>query len=199
MAREKDENKRIAVMQSAKLLFASKGFVNTSIADIVRETGMSVGTIYTYFKSKDEIVRAIVEEGWRSLYSRIETAMAGAGDSQARLKLLVDIFLPELLQDLPLITILLSEAIDYTRLEEKVETITDLVSSLVKPEKAETAGWPGISRQMLRTGLIVIFLGVLNAVRITRHSSLGIRTEDIMGFVDFISRGSLGMPLGLQP
>jgi len=193
MAREKDENKRIAVLQSSKLLFASKGFMNTSIADIVRETGMSVGTIYTYFKSKDEIVRAIVEEGWSGLYSRIETAMAGVEDPQARLKLLVDNFLPELLQDLPLINILLSEAIDYTRLEEKVETITDLVSSLLKADR------PGIPRQMLRTGLIVIFLGVLNAIRITRRSSLGIRTEDILGFVDFLTRGSLGMPLGVQP
>jgi AcrR family transcriptional regulator len=199
MAREKDENKRIAVMQSAKLLFASKGFVNTSIADIVRETGMSVGTIYTYFKSKDEIVRAIVEEGWSSLYSRIGTAMAGAEDLQARLKQLVDIFLPELLRDLPLINILLSEAIDYTRLEEKVETITDLVSSLLKPDRPEAPGWPGLSRQMLRTGLIVIFLGVLDAVRITRSSSLGIRTEDIIGFVDFLTRGSLGLPLGVRP
>ncbi len=198
MAREKDENKRIAVMQSSKLLFASKGFVNTSIADIVRETGMSVGTIYTYFKSKDEIVRAIVEEGWSSLYTRIGSALAGVEDSQSRLKMLVEIFLPELLQDLPLINILLSEAIDYTRLEEKVETITDLVSSLVKPDRPEASGWPGISRQMLRTGLIVIFLGVLNAVRITRHSSLGIRTEDIISFVDFIARGSLGVPLGVK-
>jgi hypothetical protein len=52
---------------------------------------------------------------------------------------------------------------------------------------------------MLRSGLIVVFLGVLNAVRITRRSSLGIRTEDIIGFVDFIARGSLGIPLGVQP
>jgi AcrR family transcriptional regulator len=160
---------------------------------------MSVGTIYTYFRSKDEIVRAIVEEGWSSLYSRIETAMAEAKDTPARLKLLVDIFLPELLQDLPLINILLSEAIDFTRLEEKVETITDLVFSLLKPDRPEASGWPGISRQMLRTGLIVVFLGVLNAVRIARRSSLGIRTEDIIGFVDFITRGSLGMTLGVQP
>jgi len=193
MAREKDENKRIAVLQSSKLLFSSKGFVNTSIADIVRETGMSVGTIYTYFKSKDEIVRAIVEEGWRSLYSRIEAAMAGAENTQAGLKLLVDVFLPELLQDLPLINILLSEAIDFTRLEEKVETITDLVSSLLKADRPGASGWPGISRQMLRTGLIVVFLGVLNAVRVARRSSLGIRTEDIIGFVDFMARGSLGV------
>jgi AcrR family transcriptional regulator len=193
MAREKDENKRIAVLQTSKLLFSSKGFVNTSIADIVRETGMSVGTIYTYFKSKDEIVRAIVEEGWRSLYSRIETAMAGAESTQARLKLLVEVFLPELLQDLPLINILLSEAIDYTRLEEKVERLTDLVFSLLKADRPEASGWPGVSRQMLRTGLIVVFLGVLNAVRIARRSSLGIRTEDIIGFVDFMARGSLGV------
>jgi AcrR family transcriptional regulator len=193
MAREKDENKRIAVLQSSKLLFSSKGFVNTSIADIVRETGMSVGTIYTYFKSKDEIVRAIVEEGWRSLYTRVGAAMAGAENTKARLQLLVENFLPELLQDLPLINILLSEAIDYTRLEEKVETLTDLVFSLLKTDRPEAPGWPGVSRQMLRTGLIVVFLGVLNAVRIARRSSLGIRTEDIIGFVDVMARGALGV------
>jgi AcrR family transcriptional regulator len=193
MAREKDENKRIAVLQTSKLLFSSKGFVNTSIADIVRETGMSVGTIYTYFKSKDEIVRAIVEEGWSSLYSRIETAVAGAQSSQAGLELLVETFLPELLQDLPLINILLSEAIDYTRLEEKVEKLTDLMSSLLKADRPGASGWPGVSRQMLRTGLIVVFLGVLNAVRIVRRSSLGIRTEDIIAFVDHLARGSLGV------
>ncbi|OHD76012.1 MAG: hypothetical protein A2V99_08100 [Spirochaetes bacterium RBG_16_67_19] len=195
MAREKDENKRIAVLQSSKLLFSSKGFMNTSIADIVRETGMSVGTIYTYFKSKDEIVRAIVEEGWSSLYSRIEAAMAGAQSVQDKLKLLIGGFFPELLQDLPLIHILLSEAIDYTRLEEKVERITDLVFTLLKSDRAGAEGWPGVSRQMLRTGLIVIFLGVLNAVKIARRSSLGIRSEDILGFVEFMARGSLGVQL----
>ncbi len=108
-------------------------------------------------------------------------------------------FLPELLKDLPLINILLSEAIDYTRLEEKVEKLTDLVFSLLKADRPEATGWPGVPRQMLRTGLIVIFLGVLNAVRIARRSSLGIRTEDIIGFVDFMTRGSLGVPLGVQP
>lgn len=193
MAREKDETKRLAILQSSKLLFASKGFMNTSIADIVRETGMSVGTIYTYFKSKDEIVRAIVEEGWSSLYSRIGSAMAAAKTAEDRLKLLVESFLPELLHDLPLINILLSEAIDYTRLEEKVETITDLVSSALKSDRRGTPGGPGVSRQMLRSGLIVVFLGVLSAVKVARRSSLGIHTEDILGFVDFMARGFLGV------
>ena len=119
--------------------------------------------------------------------------MAGAENTQARLQLLIENFLPELLQDLPLINILLSEAIDYTRLEEKVEKVTDLVFSLLKSERLEAQGWPGVSRQMLRTGLIVVFLGVLNAVKITRRSSLGIRTEDIIGFVDYMTRGSAGV------
>jgi AcrR family transcriptional regulator len=193
MAREKDENKRIAVIQTSKLLFATKGFVNTSISDIVRETGLSVGTVYTYFKSKDEIMRAIVEEGWSSLYSRIETAMAGAKSVQDRLQILIEHFLPELFQDLPLINILLTEAIDFTRLEDKVETVTDLVSTLMKSDRADTAGWPGMSRQTLRTGLIVVFLGVLYAVKIGRGSSLGVRTEDIIGFVDLLARGFLGV------
>ncbi len=71
MSRTRDENKRIAILQASKMLFAQKGFFNTSIADIVRETGMTVGVIYTYFTSKDAIVRSIVEEGWAELYARL--------------------------------------------------------------------------------------------------------------------------------
>ena len=63
MARMKDETKRQSILESSKMLFSQKGFFNTSISNIVRETGFPVGTIYTYFKSKDEIVRSIVEEG----------------------------------------------------------------------------------------------------------------------------------------
>ena len=41
---------------------AREGFHKTSMADVVRESGLSAGAVYLYFKSKDEIIAAIAEQ-----------------------------------------------------------------------------------------------------------------------------------------
>ena len=195
MARNRDENKRRAIMQASKLLFAQKGFYGTAISDIVRETGMTVGTIYTYFSSKDEIVRAIVEEGWNELYSRLERDLGGVADAESKLRLLIDRFIPEVLTDIDLISILLSEAVTYSRLEEKVERLTDLIFSLTRSLAAGPTPLEALNRQTLRTALVVIFLGILGTVRIARASSLGISNRDIISFMKVLAREALHINL----
>ena len=133
MARIKDENKRVAILQSSKMLFAEKGFFNTSISDIVNETGLPVGSIYTYFKNKEEIVRVIVEEGWNDLQERLEKALSTTTSAKRKLKVLIDQFLSELLTDIDLINILLSEAIDYTRIIPRI--FLPLLKYFIKHEK----------------------------------------------------------------
>ena len=46
------------IVQAALGVFADKGFYRATMQDIVRESGLSVGAIYTYFKSKDELFLA---------------------------------------------------------------------------------------------------------------------------------------------
>ena len=195
MARSRDENKRRAILQASKMLFAQKGFYGTAISDIVRETGMTVGTIYTYFSSKDEIVKAIVEEGWSELYSRLETDLGAAGSAENKLRLLIERFIPEVVRDVELISILLSEAVTYTRLEEKVERLTDLVFSLTRSLAAGSRPLESFTRHTLRTALVVIFLGILSTVRIARASSLGISNHDIVSVVKVLARESLRIDL----
>jgi AcrR family transcriptional regulator len=195
VARNRDENKRRAILQASKMLFAQKGFYGTAISDIVRETGMTVGTIYTYFSSKDEIVKAIVEEGWSELYSRLETDLGAAGSAENKLRLLIERFIPEVVRDVELISILLSEAVTYTRLEEKVERLTDLVFSLTRSLAAGSRPLEGFTRHTLRTALVVIFLGILSTVRIARASSLGISNSDIVSVVKVLARESLRIDL----
>ena len=195
VARNRDENKRRAILQASKMLFAQKGFYGTAISDIVRETGMTVGTIYTYFSSKDEIVKAIVEEGWSELYSRLETDLGAAGSAEDKLRLLIERFLPEVVRDVELISILLSEAVTYTRLEEKVERLTDLVFSLTRSLTAGSGPLEAFSRHTLRTAIVVIFLGILSTVRIARASSLGISNLDIVSVVKVLTRESLRIDL----
>ena len=194
MARSRDENKRVAILQASRMLFAQKGFLGTSITDIVRETGMKVGTIYTYFKSKEEIVRVIVEEGWQELYSRIEKDLAKARTPRQQVKVLIESVIPGILTDVEFVSILLSEAATYTRLEEKLEKFTDLVYSLVRSLPGRRSRTT-FSRGMLRTALVVILLGTMSTVRIARTSSLGISDRDVVAFVRTLAHESLGVEL----
>lgn len=58
MARPADnhENKKRELLAVAEKLFIVKGYEQTSIDDILKESGISKGGFYHYFKSKDEIL-----------------------------------------------------------------------------------------------------------------------------------------------
>lgn len=55
---EHEEAVRRRILEAASGVFIRKGFHETSIQDVVRESGLSVGAIYTYFRGKDELLRA---------------------------------------------------------------------------------------------------------------------------------------------
>lgn len=50
---------RKKILNAAKVLIAEKGFENTSIDDIVKEAGVSIGSFYTYFKKKEDVVEEL--------------------------------------------------------------------------------------------------------------------------------------------
>lgn len=191
MARTKDEQKRSAIQQTAKALFARDGFYNTSIHDIVRESGLSVGTIYNYFDNKDEIVRSIVEEGWEVFRDRLQTAVAESADAETALAVVVDRFIPELLDDLDLITILLTEAVEHTGLEDKLGELRDLVGALI----GATPAVQQLSRAELETAIMVYFVGILDSARIATTTRIDVTVNDIIHLLRTTIERSLGVTL----
>ncbi len=55
--------RRQQIVEAARVRFTRHGFAGTSMADIVTESGLSTGSIYRYFTSKNEIVIAVCEQG----------------------------------------------------------------------------------------------------------------------------------------
>ena len=53
--------RREQILAAARACFLRKGLHNTSMQDLIREAGLSVGAVYRYFKSKNEIISAIAE------------------------------------------------------------------------------------------------------------------------------------------
>src|SRR5690554_1848422 len=58
------EKKKTIIIESAMKLFARNGFAKTSIREIVEESGISKGAFYIYFKSKDELLIAILQDNF---------------------------------------------------------------------------------------------------------------------------------------
>jgi AcrR family transcriptional regulator len=54
--------RRQQIVDAARARFAAHGFARTSMADVVAESGLSIGAIYRYFRSKDELVTAVCEQ-----------------------------------------------------------------------------------------------------------------------------------------
>ena len=53
--------RKIEIMNLATLLFKEKGFEQTAVSDIVKAAGIAQGTFYLYFKSKEDVFVAVLE------------------------------------------------------------------------------------------------------------------------------------------
>ena len=54
--------RRAQIVAAARTCVIEEGFHKTTMADVIRESGLSAGAVYGYFKSKEEIVAAIAED-----------------------------------------------------------------------------------------------------------------------------------------
>jgi AcrR family transcriptional regulator len=66
------EQRRQQIMIAAKKLFAAKGFSRATIEDIAKEAELSPGTLYLYFKNKDELFAALSIKILKYLITRLE-------------------------------------------------------------------------------------------------------------------------------
>ena len=60
-ARAAVADKREAILRAATRVFAENGYFNSKVADVARVAGVADGTVYLYFKSKEEILHSIFE------------------------------------------------------------------------------------------------------------------------------------------
>jgi AcrR family transcriptional regulator len=62
LSQSQKENRRQEILAAAQRCFSRNGFHSTTIADIVRESGVCQGTFYLYFKTKDDVIAALADD-----------------------------------------------------------------------------------------------------------------------------------------
>ncbi|WP_241801777.1 TetR/AcrR family transcriptional regulator [Pseudomonas corrugata] len=83
------DSARGKLLQTAAHLFRNKGFERTTVRDLASAVGIQSGSIFHHFKSKDEILRAVMEETIRYNTALMRAALAEAGDVRERVLALI--------------------------------------------------------------------------------------------------------------
>lgn len=78
-ARERTD-KHDLILDAAIEVFAEKGFHHARISDIARRAGVADGTIYLYFRNKDDVLLTIFEEKMGILIAGVREALRGVSD-----------------------------------------------------------------------------------------------------------------------
>ncbi|WP_051908192.1 TetR/AcrR family transcriptional regulator [Sphingobium herbicidovorans] len=73
-------------MAGAARVFEQRGYQGTTLNDIAREVGCSKVTIYNYFKSREDLLKAIIVEGARPTMDHLRAQLAGEGALIDRLR-----------------------------------------------------------------------------------------------------------------
>ena len=69
-------DKRESILRAAIDVFAQRGFFNAQVADVARAAGVAAGTVYLYFRSKDDLLVSIFD---RTMREAIDEARASVG------------------------------------------------------------------------------------------------------------------------
>ena len=85
----RDPDKPQQIIDAAVRVFARNGFYNSRVSDIAREAGIASGTIYLYFKTKDEILVTLFREKMAAFVSELRAEIARERDPEAKIRRLV--------------------------------------------------------------------------------------------------------------
>lgn len=73
------------ILEAARSVFEAKGFLNTTLIDVAKEAEISVGLIYRYFQSKEDIFASLALKGADQFDDRIEAILRRAGTGRKRM------------------------------------------------------------------------------------------------------------------
>ena len=89
-------DKREAILRAAIKVFAQKGYFNSKVADIAGAAGIADGTVYLYFKSKEEILHSVFDRAMEEFIAEGKREIAAIESAANRLRKIAELHLERL-------------------------------------------------------------------------------------------------------
>jgi TetR/AcrR family transcriptional regulator, fatty acid metabolism regulator protein len=112
-------SKREAILKAATKVFASRGFFGAQVADVARVAGVASGTVYLYFKGKDDLLVSIFERTMKDAIDQGRASLADVVDPIDRLRTLARLHLGRLGRDPDLAVVFQVELRQSTKFMEQ--------------------------------------------------------------------------------
>lgn len=111
--------KRDAILRAAIDVFAARGFFNAQVADVARAAGVAAGTVYLYFRSKDDLLVSIFEKTMREAIEDGRACVAPLRDPIDRLAAIARVHLERMGRDRSLAVVFQVELRQSTKFMER--------------------------------------------------------------------------------
>ena len=113
------ENKRDALLRAAIETFAARGFFNAQVADVARTAGVAAGTVYLYFRGKDDLLISIFDRTMKEAISAGRQSIASIADPVAQLRTIAGLHLDRMSRDRALAVVFQVELRQSTKFMER--------------------------------------------------------------------------------
>ncbi len=115
-------DKRETILRAATDVFANRGFFNSQVADVARAAGVAAGTVYLYFRSKDDLLVSIFDRTMREWIEEGRATVAPIKDPVERLRAIARVHLDRMGRDRSLAVVFQVELRQSTKFMERFST-----------------------------------------------------------------------------
>lgn len=154
MGTKKNNQKYNQILEAAVKIFARKGFDHSTVAQIAKEAEVADGTIYLYFKSKDDILFQLYNYKTQQVFDCFRRAMAQADTAIDKLRNLVRTHLEEFQKDMNMAIVHqvethLHRPSNQAVIKEMSKMYRDIISEVIEQGQQQ-----GAFRRNLYVGLV---------------------------------------------
>lgn len=156
-------DKREAILSAATQIFAQHGFFQSQVADVARAAGVAAGTVYLYFRSKDDILVSLFERTMQAALAEGRAALDGIADARERLRAIAGLHLERLGRDPDLAVVFQVELRQSTKFMQRFSStyLRDYLG-LIRDTMAEGQATGRFRRDINPTIAAKVFFGALD-------------------------------------
>jgi len=160
--------KRDRILRAAVTIFSRKGFFNSKVSEIARAASVADGTIYLYFRNKDDLLISLFEEKMGEVVADVRRRIADGGNSLEKLKIFIENHMDLLEREAGLVEVLQVELRQSTKFLKNYTPVKffeylEVISDILEEGKREGVLRPDLNVSIARRAIF----GALDELSLT--------------------------------
>lgn len=155
MRMKQNSDKYHKILEAAVVVFAKRGFFQSTVSQIAKQAGVADGTIYLYFKNKDDILVQFYEYKTSQVFKRFRQEVNQATSAEQKLRHLVHSHLSEFQKDINMAIVYQAETHQHQRLAQDIIKEMSKMYRDIITEVLELGQQEGHFRRNLYVGLVM--------------------------------------------